>query len=41
MLTKKYLNVITGQEIIVYPWSSKDIKVKVEGKEFIQLFEES
>lgn len=40
MLAKKYKNVITGEEIIVYPWTSKDIKVKVEGKEYTQLFEE-
>lgn len=40
MLTKKYKNMITGDEVIVYPWSSKEIKIKVEGKDYLQLFEE-
>lgn len=40
MITKKYMNVITGEEIVVYPWTSKDIKIKVEGKDYIQMFEE-
>jgi len=41
MITKKYINKVTGQEIIVYPWSSKETKLKVEHGEWYQLFEES
>jgi len=40
-MTKKYINVLTGQEIIVYPWTSEEIKVKVKNDpDFMEMFEE-
>lgn len=42
MLTKKYLNVITNQEIIVYPWTAEHIRIKIENDpNCLELFEGS
>jgi len=41
-MTRKYLNVITGQQIIVYPWTSEHIKVNIADnpEKYLELFEE-
>lgn len=42
-MTKKYLNVITQQQIIVYPWTSENIKTEIKNnpQKYMELFEES
>jgi len=38
----KYLDVITGKEVIVYPWSNQIKKlIKNNPERFLELFEES
>jgi len=38
MITKKYINLITGQEITVYPWSSKKDKLRVKQENWYEMF---
>jgi len=41
-MTRKYINVLTGQDIVVYPWSSKKTKDKVsDNSVYMELFEET
>lgn len=37
---KKYKNEKTGEVVTVYPWSSTEIKIKVNGKDWLQEFTE-
>jgi hypothetical protein len=35
----KYKNALNGKIITIYPWSKKEDKIKVQGKNWYRLFE--
>jgi len=40
-IVKKYRNQKTNEEVNVYPWTSAKIKIKVQGEDWLELFEGS
>jgi len=40
-IIKRYVNQKTGEEVSVYPWTDTEIKIKVQGEDWLELFEGS
>jgi len=40
-ITRKYYNRETQEEVVIYPWTETKIRIKVQGEDWVELFEES